>query len=239
MHQSDIRHYEGQDLEALSDMPRYTGWILEYFSKYTRGRVVEIGAGIGNVSVRYVDKSAQALLVEPAANLHERLKERVAHLPHVHTACALLQDVDPSLVAEPFDAALLVNVLEHVQDDAALLRHIHDILKPGGALLLFVPAMPWLYGTLDRRIHHMRRYLKPELADLLQAAGFQIGSLRYFDVLGMAPWLLAGRVVKTQEFNQAGAQWYDRLGVPVTRWIEERVEPSFGKSLIAIAFRPQ
>ncbi len=239
MHKPDIRHYEGQDLEALSDMPRYTGWILEHFARHIHGRVVEIGAGIGNVSVRYVEQLDEALLVEPAANLHERLKERVAHLPHVHTANALLEDVDPALVREPFDAALLVNVLEHVEDDAALLRHIHGLLKPGGALLLFVPALPWLYGTLDRRIHHVRRYLKPELADLLRAAGFQIGTLRYFDLLGIAPWLVAGRVVKTQEFNQSGAQWYDRLGVPVTRWLEERVEPLLGKSLIAIAYRPQ
>lgn len=238
MAKRDTRHYEGQDLEALSDMPHYTGWMLEHFAPHLHGRVLEVGAGIGNVSARYVEKLDEALLVEPAANLHERLKQRVAHLPHVQTACALLQDVDPALVEEPFDAAVMVNVLEHVEDDAALLRHIHGLLKPGGALLLFVPALPLLYGTLDRRVHHMRRYLKPELADLLRAAGFQIKTLRYFDVLGMAPWLVAGRIVRTQEFNQAGARWYDRVGVPLTRWFEDRLEPPVGKSLIAVAFRP-
>ena len=234
----DQRHYEGQDLEALSDMPRYTQWILSHFEQHLHGRVLEVGAGIGNVSLRYVDRLQEALLVEPAANLHARLVQRVAHLPQVHTSCALLEEVDPDLLRVPFDATMLVNVLEHVPDDAGMLRNILSHLKPGGALLLFVPALPALYGTLDRQIHHVRRYRKSDLADLLRSTGYRIGTLRYFDMLGMAPWFIAGRVVKTQHFNQTGAQWYDRAGVPLTRWAEEKLDPPLGKSLIGIAFRP-
>jgi len=109
----DPSHYEGQDLEALGDLPHYTGWILEHFDPYLRGRVIEVGAGIGNVSARYVDRSRHALLVEPARNLHERLAERLGQRTNVTTTCALLHDLDPKLTALPFDAAIMVNVLEH------------------------------------------------------------------------------------------------------------------------------
>lgn len=233
------RHYEGQDLEALADLPRYTAWILEHFQPYLRGRSIEVGAGIGNVSARYVDRMDEALLVEPAVNLHEKLRERFADRPRVRTACALLDEVDPALTEKPFDAAILVNVLEHIEDDAGTLASLYGLLAPGGALLLFVPALPFLYGSLDTLVHHVRRYTRPSLAKSLRDAGFQIGTLRYFDALGMAPWFVAGRVLKQRRFDASAARFYDRIGVPLTRLVEDRLTVPIGKSLIAVAFRPK
>ncbi len=234
----DPRHYDGQDLEALGDLPRYTGWILEHFEPYLHGRVIEVGAGIGNVSARYVDRASHALLVEPAHNLHERLVERLGQRPNVATACALLEDLDPRQTAQPFDAAIMVNVLEHIEDDRDVLRRLYALLKPGGAVLLFVPALPWLYGSLDTLVHHVRRYTREQLAERLREAGFGIGKVRYFDALGVLPWFVAGRVVKQKRFDPDAAALYDRVGVPLTRLVEDWFEPPAGKSLIAVGFKP-
>lgn len=234
----DASHYDGQDLEALADLPRYTGWILEHFAPHLHGHVIEVGAGIGNVSARYVDRVEHALLVEPAVNLHAKLAARLGGHPHVTTTCALLDEVPPDLLARPFDAAIMVNVLEHIQDDAAVLRRLYDLLQPGGALLIFVPAMPWLYGTLDALVHHVRRYTRDDLANRLRDAGFGIGQLRYFDALGVLPWFVAGRVAKQKRFDSRAAMLYDRVGVPLTRALEQWLEPPVGKSLVAVAFKP-
>lgn len=231
-------HYDGQDLEALSDLPRYTNWILEQFSPWLRGRVLEVGAGIGNVAQHYIGRVDEAVLVEPAQNLYARLQQRVSAHGQVTTACGLLHEVAPQLAGRPFDAAVMVNVLEHIEDDGAVLRQLYELVRPGGAVLLFVPAMPWLYGSLDELVHHVRRYTRPQLQAALAQSGWQIERLYYCDVLGIAPWWLAGRVLRRRRFDAAAATWYDRLGVPLTRAVETWVEPPVGKSLVAIATRP-
>lgn len=233
----DPTHYEGQDLEALGDLARYTGWILDTFDPWLRGRVIEVGAGIGNVSARYLDHVDQALLVEPALNLHAKLESRLGSHPKVRTSAALLHEVPVELTAEPFDAAIMVNVLEHIDDDRAVLADLHKLLRPGGAVLVFVPAHQWLYGSLDSLVHHVRRYEQRELQSKIADAGFEVALCRPFDLLGIAPWLVAGRVVKQKRFDERGAQLYDRFGVPLTRWLEKHVTPPYGKSLIAVGIR--
>ena len=236
-------HYAGQDLEALADLPRYTGWIIEQFQGHLRGRVIEVGAGIGNVALRYLDHVESALLVEPAANLCHKLRARVADRSNVTVAEAVLHEVAPALLAEPFDAAIMVNVLEHIPDDAAVLTRLFEILKPGGALCIFVPAMPEIYGTLDEIVDHVRRYRRHELGDKLHAAGFAVQRLDYLDTLGIVPWFIAGKVLKRRKYDALGAQAYARFGVPLTRALEavlSRVLPRtpIGKSLVAVAIKP-
>jgi hypothetical protein len=128
-------------------------------------------------------------------------------------------------------------VLEHVDDDAGMLADIYSLLKPGGMLLLFVPALQWLFGSLDSLVSHLRRYAKPELRELVQQAGFSIRDLRYFDVLGVLPWYVTGRIIKAREFNARAARIYDTLGVPVGSFVERFAAPPLGKNLLAIAQR--
>ncbi len=225
--------YEGRDLDVLTDVPNYYSWILEHFRKYLRGRVIEVGAGIGNVAARYADWVDELLLVEPAENLYPRLRGRFADRSHVQTRCALLETLSDSF--RPFDSAILINVLEHVADDLGMLRTLHAMLKPRGALLLYVPAMAWLFGSLDHTMQHVRRYDKTGLTALLEQAGFQVQSIRYLDVVGVMPWFIVGRVLKRRFLNARSAQFYDRWIVPAERRLERWVNPPFGKNLICIA----
>ena len=229
------RHYEGGDLEALSDMPNYTKAILKPIRPYLRGRVIEVGAGIGNVANHYLDDAQHVLLVEPAENLYPTLVERFRGQSKVTTSCTLLHETDPALVSEPFDAAIVVNVLEHIENDRELLEQLHTLVRPGGMLLIFVPALPWLYGTLDSLVHHFRRYTHDGLRERVEEAGLSVDTLQYFDLLGIIPWFLAGKVFRRQQFDQSGAKAYDRFGVPFTRFFERQLSPPFGKSLLCMA----
>lgn len=231
----DPRHYDGHDLEALFEAPRYVKWLLGAFAPHLGGRVIEVGAGIGNVSLGWIEGASEALLVEPAENLHGRLARRVAGRPRVTTACGVLEDLDLPSLGAPFDAALMVNVLEHIPDDRAALSQLHGALEPGGRLLLFVPALPWLYGSLDTLVQHCRRYTRDSLGAAVREAGFEIEELRYCDVLGALPWWFVGRVLRRQHFDPASVRLYDRVGVPLTASIEARIVPPLGKSLRCIA----
>ncbi|MSP90356.1 MAG: class I SAM-dependent methyltransferase [Myxococcales bacterium] len=234
--------YDGHDLEALADLPRYTGWILDEFDPWLHGRVIEVGAGIGNVALRYLDRAGprpvtDAVLVEPAANLYARLQQRVGSDRRVQTVCATLDGLPAELAAPPFDAAVLVNVLEHIEDDLGTLRRLHGLLRPGGAVCLFVPAGPWLFGSLDRAVHHVRRYRRRELEGVVRAAGFDVAKLAWFDALGMVPWFVAGRVLRRRQFDRGAAALYDKVGVPLTRAVEARLRLPVGKSLVAVGVR--
>jgi SAM-dependent methyltransferase len=230
---TDPSFYEGRDLDVLVDIPNYYSWILDQFRKYLRGRVIEVGAGIGNVAARYADWVDELLLVEPAKNLYPRLRERFAARANVQTRCALVETLRDSF--RPFDSAVLINVLEHVSDDLGMLRTLHAMLKPRGALLLYVPAMPFLFGSLDRTMQHVRRYEKNGLTTLVEQAGFQLQSIRYLDVIGVIPWFVVGRVLKRRLLNARSTQAYDRWIVPAERRLEGWVDPPFGKNLICIA----
>ncbi len=233
-------HYDGQDLEALADIPNYQQWIADSFLPRVRGRVLEVGAGIGTMARRYAHAADEAVLLEPARNLIAKLRENTREIPSARPVDALLSDVVGKRHAGcdfsrgSFDVVILINVLEHVDDDVGMLRTLHDLLRPGGTLVLFVPALAWLYGSLDRLVDHKRRYSFDSLGAVVRGAGFEVETHRYFDVLGILPWFVAGRVLRQRSFNADAARLYDRLAVPVGAFLEGIVEPPVGKNLLSI-----
>jgi len=234
--------YSGRDLEALAELPNYHAWILETFQPWLRGRVLEVGAGTGTFSSCYVQAATEAVLVEPAHNLFSLLTARFTGKPHVRPVCGFLNDVcqqrREDFLHGSFDAAVLVNVLEHIEDDLETLCLLEGLLGPQGTLLLFVPALPWLYGSLDAEVDHVQRYSRSRLERTVKRAGFDIVELRYFDVLGVAPWLLTARVLRVRHFNPAMAKFYDAVVVPLGRRLERHVTLPLGKNLICVA-RPR
>jgi SAM-dependent methyltransferase len=226
--------YPGGELDALEASPNYYAWILRHFMPHLRGRVLELGAGIGTVAghLRRHPAVSDLILVEPADNLFPRLAARFADQDRVTVVHGRLQDVAETIRV---DAVITVNVLEHVENDVALLRAAHRLLAPDGAVLLFVPALPWLYGTLDESFGHVRRYTRPGLVGRLTQAGFRIETLRYFNCPGVGPWLVAGRILRRRTIRAGDARAYDRWVVPWASRLEQRWAPPFGQSLLAVA----
>jgi SAM-dependent methyltransferase len=233
--------YDVSSLELGEDLPRYTDWLLERFLPHLRGRVIEVGAGMGTVARRYVDRVEAAALVEPSPVLHARLSGALGSRRGVHVLHGTLEAVYQrtfgamTIADGSFDVALMVNVLEHIVDDAAVLRLLFKLLKPGGALLVFVPALPALYGRLDARCGHVRRYTRGSLAGVVERAGFRLEALRYFDLLGIVPWFVTGRLLAPSLLGAGSAKLYDRWLVTPSAALERVVTPPLGKNLICIA----
>jgi SAM-dependent methyltransferase len=239
------REYELRTLEVGEDLPRYTEWLLEDFRPYLRGRVIEVGAGIGTIARRYINQVDESVLVEPATVLCERLQRDLAGKKNVHPLHGTLQDVFGKTVASPsgdvdvsegtFDVAIMVNVLEHIPEDEEVLRLLFRLLKPGGTLLIFVPAIPFLYGALDARVGHVRRYTRRTLSRVVEGAGFAMKKLRYFDLLGMVPWFVTGRLLRQETVGSGSAKFYDQYIVPLCALIDNVTKPEMGKNLICVA----
>jgi hypothetical protein len=128
--------------------------------------------------------------------------------------------------------------MEHVADDAEFLRSAFASLVPGGRIIIFVPALTFLYGTLDENFGHHRRYTKGGLAGKLTRHGFLLETLRYFNLPGVASWFLAGRVLRRRTLRASDVRFYDRWIVPWLSKLERMWEPPLGQNLLAIARRP-
>ena len=222
---------ERWDLDLLKEAVRYQRWALSSFGGAIRGRVLEAGAGIGNFT-RWISRDADAVVVaEPEADLCEEID--AMGLPNVKAVPAPIEALD----AEPFDTAVPINVLEHIEDDLAALRATFDLLNPGGRVCILVPAHPLLYGTLDARYEHFRRYRRSDVDALLTKAGFVRERLRYFNPVGAVGWFLVGRVLRPKRLSPSSVVLTERIGVPVGKLLERLGPPPFGQSVVAIGRR--
>jgi SAM-dependent methyltransferase len=226
-----------ETLERLAAAaPNYNRWLFERVSAWVGRRVLEIGAGVGNMSAFLMNGSRdRVVLSDTDAHYLERLRERFVHYPHVSVAQLRLPAFDPDLARERFDTIICLNVLEHVRDDMLSLNTMFRLLEPGGRLVLLVPALPAIYGTLDDALGHFRRYTPTELRRKYAAAGFRMEHLEYFNLAGVPGWWLTGRVLKRELIPTGSLRWYDAL-VPLfrlERWLPWRI----GQSLIAIGER--
>ena len=142
-------------------------------------------------------------------------------------------------MAPSFDSVVYVNVLEHILDDVGELRTAHDLLVPGGTLAVFVPALPRLYGSMDFKSGHHRRYVRESLRGVVTDAGFELVDIRYLDVLGVAPYFAMYRLLDVKSLGAVSSGGYDKVIVPLSRAVQRLVpDPPFGKNLLAIARRP-
>ena len=225
-----------QTLERLAGARNYNRWLTDRLQQWVGRRVLEIGAGLGSMSEFILDRE-RVVLSDTDPYYLARLRERFAARPNVRIAELRLPGVDGSVAAERLDTVICLNVLEHVSDDGASLAAMRTLLQAGGRLVLLVPSLPSIYGTLDEALGHVRRYSPAELRHKFRDAGFHLVGLEYFNLAGVPGWWLTGRVLKRRLIPTASLGLYDAL-VPLFR-LERFLPWRVGQSLIAIGERGQ
>ena len=229
--------YSSSELAAVAGARNYYRWITKRFEPYLGETVVEVGAGIGTYSefLLGAPRTRQLIAVEPAANTFPILKAKLAAFPQALALEGYLGDHAAELSA---DSVVAVNVLEHVEHDEEFLRLAWDVVVPGGTLLLFVPAVPSIFGTLDTAFEHHRRYTRALLRQKLESTGWSIESIRYMNLPGILPWFVVGRILRWSSISSRSARFYDRVVIPITAAIEETLPVPIGQSLLAVARKP-
>ena len=229
-------------MDAVAEADNYYRWIIDSFVPALGKRIVEAGAGIGTVSellLRAADPE-EMLLIEPAANNIGELQRRFAADRRVRVYHGYLEDIGTGFeTGFEADTVVAVNVLEHVEHPVEFLRAARRTLLPGGALLLLVPAVPAIYGSLDTAFDHYRRYTRADLERSLRESGFEIGTLHYLNFVGVAAWFAAGRILRRTTLGRSQVRFYDRWVIPWLRRLESWVRPPLGQSLLVIARKPE
>jgi SAM-dependent methyltransferase len=221
-------------LGHLASASNFNDWVFAGFKDELGESVLEIGCGSGNFTVLIAAHGHRVT----ALDIHEpyvtTARQRLAAYPDVRVICA---DAVQQKWTETFDTVVLLDVLEHIENDVSFLKSLAGCLKPGGRLILKVPAAQWLYSPMDQAIGHYRRYNRHSLAKCLSEAGLVPARQSYFNRFGMLGWWLNGKLLKrvTPPAEQLGL--FERL-VPAFRFIEKVLPLPIGLSLIAVGARP-
>ena len=215
-----------ESLETLSQASPYYEWLTQRVRPYLIGKVLEIGAGIGNFAKWAREFSGEYHVSDNDPRLVQELSQEFSH--------AVCWDLfTPYPADETFDTIVILNVVEHLKEDEAALERIHARLNPGGHLILMVPAMNFLYGSLDRSFGHYRRYTKKSISRVIRQANFQLIKTEYVNVVGMAGWFVYGKLLKARKLPQRLCSRF-HLVLPFLK-LERPIAYFMGLSVIAIA----
>jgi len=224
---------EDFEFASLMAAKNYRAAILNDFRGPLRGNVIEVGAGIGQITAHLLECGDIRNLtsIEPSGDFCSRIRSQFPDLDLVQGTISDLR------TEKDWNAILSINVLEHIEADEAELAIYHGLLKPtNGTLCLFVPARSEIYAPIDRDFGHYRRYALPELKRKLDYAGFKIQELRYYNMVGYFAWWANFCVFKKRAFDIRSVRLFDRMIFPAVHWFERHVSaPPFGQSIIAIA----
>lgn len=223
--------YTGVDnLEVMQEAVNYNRYLLNTVRKYApaRGRVLDFGAGSGEFAAPCAVLGFDVTALEPDELLRGRLRERGLNV------VAGTSELDE----QAFDYVYTLNVLEHIDDDVGALRQLHSKLTAAGRLLIYVPAFPVLYTSMDAKVGHVRRYTRRVLMNTVVSAGFKVDRVAYVDSLGFLATLAFKQFgSKDGTVNKTALKTYDRLAFPVSRALDALTQRWFGKNLMLLAHK--
>jgi SAM-dependent methyltransferase len=239
---ADLFEYGGVDILAhLACSQKTAKRVVSLFSEYLGSRVLEVGGGLGQISDVLIDDDIDLVTLEPDAHLFGKLKEKYDQLsnPEVQNLTVEGLLVEGKLAAD-FDSAIYVNVLEHIADDNSELINVGKLLRTGGNVVIFSPALPILYGTMDGLSGHFRRYTKSELIDLVRDSGFEVIHVEYFDFVGIFPYFFMYRFLKVRTIGSGGMFVYDNIILPISTVLGRLTRGRLiGKNLLIVGSKIQ
>ncbi|TMF39917.1 MAG: class I SAM-dependent methyltransferase [Chloroflexi bacterium] len=239
---------EGEDVASRLNRYRafdevnapYLRWQLEQFEPWLGQRVLEVGCGVGGVLAQLGNREFVMgidLEEDIIAYTRSRFNGGGAYRFATLDISALSEEDLAELSRHRFDTIICINVLEHVEDDAAAVAAMKEILTPGGHVTFLVPAHPSLYGRYDAMEGHFRRYTRRGLQNVVANAGLTVDRIYSFNFAGAAGWFVQYKVLRR---NIHGRPHFRILQatLPVLKAVESRIKPPVGLSLVCVAHKP-
>ncbi len=230
--------YAGSELELFEKARNWKAYWRAQIAEFVRGEVLEVGAGIGANTLALADLTYERwTCLEPDAVLAARIE-----LPpggRHQTAVGTIGDLSADTKFETilYDTILYIDVLEHIEDDRGEMARAAVRLKPGGALIVMVPAHPFLFTPFDAAIGHFRRYTRASLLAASRSADPQplrTEKLVYLDAAGMLASAANRVLLRSAMPTERQILTWDRLLVPVSRLIDPLFAGRVGKNVLGI-----
>jgi SAM-dependent methyltransferase len=218
-------------LESLASARNYHRWLCDLVQPYLGEDPLEIGSGLGDYAETWLENGQSTITVSDAdRSRRAMLTKRFAADPRV-----TVRDLD---VFAPYDGAhsslVALNVLEHIEDHVGALASAHRLVRPGGHVVMFVPAFPFAMSRFDRQVGHFRRYRLATLRRTYLDAGLRVERIHYVNAPGLLAWFVGMRLLGMTPQDGLTVRLWDRIVTPVTRAVESRIRPPFGQSLLAV-----
>jgi SAM-dependent methyltransferase len=207
----------------------------DLISKLVKGQeqskdVLEFGAGIGTLAHLWelstgtkpecleIDPNQRAIVKGRGFRCHEELEKN----------------------NKMFDTIYTSNVLEHIKNDRKILKQLYSKIKPGGSLIIYVPAFQLLYSELDEKVGHYRRYEKKDLLEKLNESGFAVAKFRYSDSIGFFAWLyIKVKGYSATKSEDKSMKIYDKYVFPLSKICDNLgCKYLFGKNILVVAQKP-
>ncbi len=227
--------YSGKDeLLALESMTSYNTHIACLFDRFLdKGRLLDFGAGRGTITeLMRVQGHHDITCVEADMEQRTLLQQKG------FTTLGTLEECK----TEEFDGAFSSNVLEHIADEASVLRSLYRALRSGGRAVFWVPAFECLWTELDNRVAHQRRYTRQSLQKAFTTAGFVVERCFYQDSIGFFVALLVKVMEKLHiggnPLNRRTVLVYDRIIFPLSRLGDILLSSFFGKNVVIVVRKP-
>jgi 2-polyprenyl-3-methyl-5-hydroxy-6-metoxy-1,4-benzoquinol methylase len=204
---------------------------------YVKGRALEIGSGIGNISSFFVREGIPLTLSDLNIDYCRRLREKFQEEPMVENILRV-DLADPGFdrrypgLQSSFNTVFALNVVEHIENDGLALKNCGKLLTSNGHVIILVPAYPALYNIMDRELQHYRRYTQQSLKSLL-SRDFEIIKIMAFNMAGLFGWFFSGSLSGSRTIPPGQLNFYNKL-VPLFKIADTLTFRRVGLSLIAI-----
>lgn len=225
--------YSGSDnLEVMLEAERYNAFLTKQVIKHRvgTGPVLDFGAGLGTFSEMVRDQGVPVECLELDKRQHEILTEK---------GFRAFRSTD-EIPAESYDYIFSLNVFEHIECDTDAIAECQRILRPGGRMYIYVPAFQVLFGDMDRKVGHFRRYTRKSLQTLIESSDLVVERTEYVDIAGFFATLLYNGISSEKgDLNKGSVRIYDRFVFPVSRLVDLLTHPFAGKNAVVVAHKPR
>jgi SAM-dependent methyltransferase len=231
---------EGMEtLEVISEAENLNRWMYETISKYLSGKILEVGSGIGNISEYFLENGADIYVSDIRKGYCDSLNSKFSKFGNYNEAFLIdiaEEDFENKYATYLgfFDSVFALNVVEHIENHDLAIRNCKKLLKPGGVLLILVPAYQALYNKFDKELYHFRRYNHVNLRKLIAGNGLDVQKTFYFNTAGILGWYVSGNILRNKLIPSGQMSFYNKM-VPVFKLVDKLVFNKIGLSVVCVA----
>ncbi len=227
-----------ETLQVIADAKSFNNWMYAAIKEFCAGRILEVGSGIGNISELFLNDNLDLTISDIRDNYREYLatkfpelaeKNKIIDFDLVHPD---FSNQYPKLI-QSFDTVFALNVVEHIEDDGLAIANAYKLLKPGGHLIILVPAFQGLYNQLDQELYHFRRYSKTSLQNLFSKSHIPVLKSFYFNAAGIPAWYISGKMQKNKTIPGNQMKLFNVM-VPLFKLMDKILMNKIGLSVICV-----
>jgi SAM-dependent methyltransferase len=229
-------------LNVIGKANKFNHWMYSAIEPFCNGEILEVGSGIGNISTLFIENGSNIHLSDIRQEYCEYLTQQFSNYPNfkgVARLDLLLSNFEEEYqrFIERFDTVFFLNVLEHIDDHRLAVSNANKLLKPGGKLIILVPAYPALFCQIDKGLGHFRRYTSNAIKEVILSGNYQIEKSFHFNACGIVAWFIAGKLLRKKSIEEGKMSLFNSF-VPVFKFFDRIIFRKIGLSLIIVASKP-